>query len=92
MGKISADSVAKTKLLAMSAKRTLPSFVFRTSLTQHSLAAAAHVLLQRNKGRQCGHSWALFRLEPRSSFRCMRSRQARRGLYRHLKLILEGLL
>jgi len=37
---------------------TFPSFIFRTSLTQHFLVVAAYVLLQRSEYRQCGHSWA----------------------------------
>ncbi|MBW4962837.1 hypothetical protein [Sulfitobacter sp. CW3] len=44
---------------------TLPSFVFRASLTQHLLAVAAHVLSQRGEVRQSGHSLALFWLESR---------------------------
>ena len=63
----------------MAAVRTFPSFVFSALLTQHLLAVAAPMLLQRSTCRRCGHSSALIWLESRPSFRCIRFRQTRRG-------------
>mgnify|MGYP005987846991 CR=1 FL=1 len=71
----------------MSASRTFPSFGFRTLLTQHLLAIAAHLLLQRSVGRHSGPSRGLFWVEPKLSFRCLAFGHERRGLcYRLLQL------
>lgn len=61
------------------AMRTLPTFTFLASLTQHRFASAARLWLRRGASRQSGRSQTSISPKPRPHFRCEQVGQARRG-------------
>jgi hypothetical protein len=50
--------------------RSFPPFVFRISLTQHSLALAAYLSLRCCLYRLCGHSTSPYDVKSKPSLRC----------------------
>lgn len=61
------------------AMRTLPSLVYRTSLTQLRFALAAFMPLHCRSHRRCGHSTWLSDAKSKPSFRCAAANHSTRG-------------